>query len=240
MPLNLSVNSGEGFAPYIKYNAKAGRWYAKVDKAEVEIMNPRLAFDFANIKTGWLYYMEGMGPQKTWDLSRTEMAPCPSPNHKRGFEVMVLGGDNIPGVGPLGLREFSSTAGAVITPILTMYQDYEFGQTEHHGKVPFYGCTGVTALSGVHGTNYEPNFRLIAWVERARLPAFDEQASKQPATSMIAQTGIDPTVPLPAGPEAGAYSPTAPLPPGMEPIDNVLPTTGQIIGDGIPFAPWVW
>jgi hypothetical protein len=40
--------------------------------------------------------------------------------------------------------------------------------------VPFFGCTGVTPINGAFGTNYEPNFRLLNWVERAKLPAFDE------------------------------------------------------------------
>ena len=46
MPLNLSVGDGD-FTPYIKYNAKAGRWYVKPEGAteEVEIVNPALAFD---------------------------------------------------------------------------------------------------------------------------------------------------------------------------------------------------
>ena len=50
MPLNLTVNEGD-FTPFIKYNAKAGRWYAKFEgqASEVEIINPRLLFDMLNI-----------------------------------------------------------------------------------------------------------------------------------------------------------------------------------------------
>ena len=33
MPLNLSVSDGD-FTPYLKYNAKAGRFYAKPEAAK--------------------------------------------------------------------------------------------------------------------------------------------------------------------------------------------------------------
>lgn len=181
MPLNLSVNDGD-FTPYIKYNAKAGRWYVKVEgnTNDIEVINPRLAFDMVNIKTGWLFYAEGAGPEKVWDPSNTRMAdrPLGPRKFKRGFEVMVYGNDDIPGIGRLGLREFSSTASNVIAPILEMHRKYEESMAANAGKVPFFACTGVTAISGHYGTNYEPLFDLIGWVERTRIPAFDETSSK--------------------------------------------------------------
>ena len=100
MPLNLSVNEGD-FTPYLKYNAKAGRFYVKAEGAteEAEILNPLLAFDMAHIRTGWLFYQEGTGPQKVWDPSRDQMAPRPPgpQKWKRGFEVLVYGNAKIPG-----------------------------------------------------------------------------------------------------------------------------------------------
>jgi hypothetical protein len=177
MPLNLSINDGD-FTPYLKYNAKAGRFYVRVEGAsdDVEVQNPRLIFDMENIKTGWLYYEQGSGPEKVWDPSRTQMAPKPAGprKFKRGFEVMVYGNDPYPGVGIIGLREFSSTATNCIATILGMFNEYELGAPQNPGKVPFFGCTGVKAISGMYGTNYEPSFRLIAWIERHKVPALDE------------------------------------------------------------------
>ena len=194
MPLNLTVNDGE-FTPFIKYNAKAGRWYVKVEgnPNEVEIINPRLAFDMANIRTGWLFYTDGAGPEKIWDPSNTEMADKPAGprKFKRGFEVMVYGADDIPGIGRIGLREFSSTANNVIAPILDMHKEYEDSMAANSGKVPFFGCTGVTAISGHYGTNYEPHFELVAWIERAKIPAFDE-AKTNSANSGIPALPTDP------------------------------------------------
>lgn len=177
MPLNLSVNDGD-FTPYLKYNAKAGRWYVRLQgqTVDVEIDKPRLAVDMAHIRTGWLFYQEGVGPEKVWDPSASqEAARPPGPRKfKRGFEVMVFGNDEIPGVGKLGLREFSSTAGNVIASILRMHEDYEKGMTANPGAVPFYVCTGVIAMQGAYGTNYEPQFRLSGWVPRSKIPDFDK------------------------------------------------------------------
>lgn len=180
MPLNLKVNDGD-FSPYIKYNAKAGRFYARPEGGgdDVEVVNPRLAFDMENIKTGWLYYEEGSGPEKVWDPSKTQEAPRPAGprKFKRGFEVMVYGKDPVEGVGELGLREFSSTATNCINAILEMFDEYEKGAPVNPGKIPFFGCSGVKAIAGKYGTNYEPRFKLIGWVERSKIPAFDTHAS---------------------------------------------------------------
>lgn len=197
MPLNLSTSEGE-FVPYLKYNAKAGRWYVRPKDAQrdVEVVSPRLAFDFASIKTGWLYYAEGSGPEKVWDPSLTQAAQKPPgpKKFKRGFEVLVYGGDDIPGVGKLELREFSSTANTAISAILKMYEDYEKGAAANPGKVPFYKCTGVTEVPSSYGTNYEPVFSFVAWVERKNIPAFDEHLGKavQPAS---AGTMVAPNIP---------------------------------------------
>lgn len=185
MPLNLSVNDGE-ITPYLKYNAKAGRWYVRPEgsQEEVEVDKPRLLFDMANIKTGWIFYQEGVGPEKVWDTNGTT-APRPAgpKKFKRGFEVMVYGPDEIPGVGKIGLREFSSTAANCIAAILAMYAAYEAEAGKHPGEVPFYQCLGVRPIQGAYGTNYEPQFLLKGWVARAKIPALAETPHEAPSHS---------------------------------------------------------
>lgn len=176
MPLNLTVNDGD-ITPYLKYNAKAGRFYVRPQGAteDVEVDRPRLAIDMAHIKTGWIFYQEGAGPEKVWDPSPTQMAARPAGPHKfkRGFEVMVFGADQVPVIGKIGLREFSSTAANVISAILGMYSDYERGMAANPGAVPFYACLGVKPIQGAFGTNYEPQFVLKGWVPREKIPAFN-------------------------------------------------------------------
>lgn len=187
MPLNLTANNDGDFTPYLKYNAKAGRFYVRPQgaTADVEVVNPRLAIDMHNIKTGWIFYAEGSGPEKVWDPSPTQMAPRPAGprKFKRGFEVVAFGADDIRGVGKLGLREFSSTASNVITAILKMYAAYEEGSLKNAGKVPFYRCTGVNPINGAFGTNYEPEFELFSWIDRAKIPELDEHIEKRGDTT---------------------------------------------------------
>ncbi len=184
MPLNLSVSDGE-FTPYLKYNAKAGRFYAKPEGGdEVEITNPVLAIDMANIRTGWIYYPEGAGPEKVWDPSPEIAAPKPPgpKKFKRGFEVQVIGNADIPGTNQrIGLREFSSTASNVITSILRMHAEYEAGLAANPGKVPVYSCAAVKPINGSYGVNYEPLFKLVKWVERSYVAEFDLNAPLAPA-----------------------------------------------------------
>ena len=239
MPLNLQSSDGE-FTPYIKYNSKAGRWYVKgPDGAEIEVVNPRLAFDMANIKTGWIMFSEGMGPISVWDTSATEMAPKPEGKYKRGFNVMVCGGDSLPGIGPLGLREFSSTANVVITAMLDMYRTYEEQVGAHPAEVPFYQCTGVKPISGMHGTNYEPHFQLVGWVHRSKIPAFDEHLKAQAPQAQTGMTNGTREVYPPPGVTKGMPNANAPHP-GQPVSDFAQPsahatTAGEDIGDEIPF-----
>ena len=196
MPLNLSAGGDGDFTPYLKYNAKAGRFYVKSldGKMDVEVEKPRLAFDMANIKTGWIYYPEGGGapPEKVWDPTLTQQAPKPTGMKKfrRGFEVMVVGADSVPGVGVLGLREFGSTAGVVIGSILKMYDLYEVGMKENAAKVPVFRCTHVSPTESKYGTNYEPVFSLLGWTDRKKVPEFDAHlASSDNAPERTASNG---------------------------------------------------
>ena len=89
MPLNLSVGDGD-FTPFMKYNAKAGRFYVRPDGAteETEIINPILAFDMANIKTGWLYYFGGLEVQKNFGTPRPHKWPQSHRDQKSSSEVL--------------------------------------------------------------------------------------------------------------------------------------------------------
>ncbi len=179
MPLNLSASGGD-FMPYLKFNAKAGRFYARFEEIdeEVEVPPPRLLFDFDNIQTGWIAFGVTGAPQVLWDPSLTQEAPKPSwEGAKRGFRVAVIGNDKIQVAGNrvLGVRELMATATAIITPILKMYEFYETDQPSD--ALPFYKCTRVNAVKGHKGAvNYEPVFEFMQWIDRARVPGLEAVA----------------------------------------------------------------
>ena len=86
--MSLDIGSGSG-RPYVKYNAKAGRWYVRGDNGEdAEIDTPTFVIDFANIASGWFLFRENQAPDRTIDPAMGTRAAQPTPEHKRGFVVM--------------------------------------------------------------------------------------------------------------------------------------------------------
>ena len=229
MPLNIGGDTD--FTPYLKYNAKAGRFYIRPAGVteDIEIVNPRLAIDMANIRTGWVCFQEGLGPEKVWDATLAQAAPRPAGDKKwkRGFEVMVFGPDRAGAAGSaiIGLREWSSNAGNANTGINKMYEAYEAGMVANPGKVPVYVGVGVTPITGAYGTNYEPRFELKSWVERSKVPAFDEYLGKQAAK---------PATVAPARPTRGVNEPPAVA---GDPFGNFdqSPPVDDGFGQDVPF-----
>lgn len=159
--------SGDGnFTPYLKYNAKAGRWYTKEDKQdgqEFEVTNMTAMFDLENIKTGWFLFAAGVAPAKTYDPSLAQAAAKPGDGFKRGFEVLAFSEKNLQ-----GMREFSSTAGAVIEAMNSLYDAWEAGKGANPGKVPVVKCASVSPITNKHGTNYAPKLEIVSWADRPK------------------------------------------------------------------------
>lgn len=172
-------SGGEGgFTPYVKYNAKAGRWYTKEDKqdgAEFEVTNMTAIIDLENIKTGWFLFNAGVAPAKTFDPSLSQAAAKPGDGFKRGFEVLAFSEKNLQ-----GLREFSSTAGAVIEAMNNLYDAWEAGKGANPGKLPVVKCESVSPVTNKHGTNYAPKLAIVAWADR---PGEMKGTAATPATA---------------------------------------------------------
>ena len=159
MPLNLEPRNGD-FTPYIKFNAKAGRWYTKTDSGEeVEVSNMTAIFDLANIKTGWINFVEGAAPDVVYDNGST--AKQPSPQHKRGFAVNAFSAKELG-----GLREFSSTSNSAIIAIKELYEEFEAAPESRKGLVPVVKCENVLPVKSKFGTNYQPVLTISKWVPR--------------------------------------------------------------------------
>lgn len=156
--------TGGNFKVYVKYNAKAGRFYTKEDKPEAdeyEVTSFVAVFDMDNLKTGWFLFAPGVAPVKNMDPSLSEVAPKPGDGFKRGFELDVFSEKNLGGV-----REFASTAGAVIEAMNDLYDHWVAGHAANPGKLPVVKCVGVTPVTNKHGTNYRPQFEIVSWAER--------------------------------------------------------------------------
>lgn len=176
MALNI-VSQGGDFDPYVKYNAKAGRWYIKGENGEEEVQSPVFVADFANIKTGWLLFLEGQAPDKVWDASLTQPAPKPSDAHKRGFGLRLFSKSFFGGV-----VDLSGASMHLNNAVNDLYVSYEAAPEAKQGLLPVVKFTGATPMKDKMGTNYKPNFVIEKWVPRpAEFDASNDEAPAQAA-----------------------------------------------------------
>ena len=179
MPLNLRSNSG-AFVPFMKYNAKSGRFSARFKDVQGDIELPlplRLAFDFDNIQTGWVHFsQQGGPPDVVWDPTLAQESQAPSDKHKRGFRVLAYGTQQAAGARNerIGLREIMANSGIFIEAINAMYGEYEAGKQSNPDQLPVFQCSFTETIKGMHGVNYRPVFTLERWVERTQIPGLDE------------------------------------------------------------------
>lgn len=188
------------FNTFIKYDARAGRWYTKPDGGGelYEVTDMTALMDLENIQTGWFQFMEGQAPTKVFDPSLSEAAPKPSGDAKRGFQVMLFSDKNIG-----GLREFTATAATVIEAMNAVYDQWEAGKAANPGKVPVVRCKGVVGVKSAKSTNYKPQLEIVAWADRpTELPMLEKAAAAPAAPPAAAAPAAH--VPPPAAAPAAA------------------------------------
>lgn len=162
--MQSTTSDGEDFKVYVAFNAKAGRWYTKEDKPDAELFEVKdmtAVFDLANIKTGWFLFAPGVAPVKQIEPTLNACTPRPGDGFKKGFQLNLFSNKNL-----LGVREFASTAGAVIDAMNDLYDEYISTPEAKAGKLPVVRCIDVKPLVGKHGTNYSPVLKIMDWVER--------------------------------------------------------------------------
>tara|TARA_R110000803_G_scaffold183142_1_gene245507 strand:- start:436 stop:1032 length:597 start_codon:yes stop_codon:yes gene_type:complete len=195
MGLGLPSGGTGDFVLYIKYNAKAGRWYSKYDgEGDKEVSDMTAVFDMENIKTGQLKFAAGLAPEHRWDSSLGANDAVADEGYKRGFLIQIFSDKNIG-----GLREFSSNAGSVNEAMNALYDTYEAGLAANPGMLPVVKCTQVTPIEGKHGTNFTPTLEIVGWTAR---PDAMDGGSDAPAPAP--QASVPPPAPAPSNaPKAG-------------------------------------
>jgi hypothetical protein len=164
MPLNIGANGS--VSPYVKFNAKADKWFAKGENGDVEIARPTFIADLPNIATGWLRFLEGQAPERVMDNSLDRAAPNPGNGFKRGF-VLAVYSQNFFG----GLAGLSSASIHMGNAMREIYSTFEAESGSHPGQVPVIACTGSEPMKDRYGTNYRPKLEIVKWVDRpAELP----------------------------------------------------------------------
>jgi hypothetical protein len=159
--LNLSP-SGD-FLPILKFNAKSGRWYKRDPEGnefvDNEVPSLTAVFDLENIRTGWLKFGQGTGPEFFADPDLATQAARPDDTFKRGFQLKVYSEKTLD-----GLREVMSNSISLNKAITAVFE--QFSKNAQPEKVPLVTCTAVTPVTGRHGTNFEPTLEIAQWVDR--------------------------------------------------------------------------
>lgn len=190
----MAFYTGGDAIDFLKYNAKAGRFYFK----DQEIKDPVFIADIGNIKPGWFYLREGQAPEKVLDPSLNQHAPRPEMKYtdkegkekycyQRGFEMNIFS-NNLFG----GVVQFGSTSNLVLKVISDLHSSFEAAPESKQGMLPVVVCSGVIEEKGQYGTNYKPNFSIQKWVSR---PAeFDEGQSESAPAPQSAPIAAAPAV----------------------------------------------
>lgn len=179
MGLGINTEAGGDFVPFLKYDARAGRWFRKGDRDKgeqgpIDVTNNFAAiFDLETIEAGWLHFPTGAAPIAVTRPIAEGIPPRPAgADFKQGFRMMAALPTNLGG----GVYEVMSSAKAFISAVDALHTAYSNAPEAKAGKLPVVAMTGTTMIetNGPKGVtrNYQPVLTIQNWVARpASMPA---------------------------------------------------------------------
>lgn len=178
MALGLNYSSGGGgdIIPFVKYDARAGRFFRR-DRSEqggqyvnndVDITASfKAVIDMENIEVGFMKFGNGAAPEMLLVKLGEPMPQKPADiGFKQGARMMLklhadCGGD---------VRECSSSAAAFLKGIDDLHTEYEAKKVANGGKLPVVVLKTTMPITSGSGqkksTNYQPVFEIIGWAPR--------------------------------------------------------------------------
>ena len=163
MNLGLENDVGE----YVRFKPSINAWF--VDGEEVDIKGFHL--DPATIKTGYGKISEGEAPDWHWDEQTGVKGKQPSPDHKRGFSVMLF-------IKDIGWREWSANQVGVLKGMTAFWVQIDPHLKDNAGKVCRVKYDGAKAETIGKGSTRIPQMMLVDWVD----PPKEIEAVEKPAT----------------------------------------------------------
>lgn len=171
MALGINLESGTGSGlPYLKYDAKAGRWFRRknIEKGEeqdVDITDGFSAmFDLADIQVGWMMFAAGGPPSFVTVPVGHKFPPRPEgKDWKQGFRMHAELPQSLGG----GVYEVASSARAFLSKIDALHDLYEADEKSRGGLLPIVTMSGVEMIEtpspkGMN-RNYAPRLFISKW-----------------------------------------------------------------------------
>lgn len=175
MALGLNTNgNGADFIPIVKWDARAGRLF-RVDRTQgangwessdtdLTFDKPAFLVDFGSIQVGFLAFLS-TGPSFTLVPLGSPLPEKPSADHRPGMRVKLYSPKHFDGV-----REFASSAKAVLSAMDALHTAFEAAPEAAQGKLPIVQLDGSTQVvtKGPNGnvTSYSPAFKIVRWADR--------------------------------------------------------------------------
>ena len=157
----------EGNSEYIRFKPSVNAWIADGEEVQLE----DVLFDPSTLKTGWGKIAEGQAPEWIWDETLGKRPPQPSPDHKRGFSVMLKIKDK-------GWREWSANGVGVMMGLNDLWKVVypQMQKPENKDKVVFLKYTGARMEKIGQGNTRIPEFEVKSWHTMTDKPPVKEEA----------------------------------------------------------------
>lgn len=206
MALGLNYGSGSGggdIVPFIKYDARAGRFFRR-DRTEeggqyvnndVDVTSQfKAVIDLDNIEVGYLKFASGAAPEFVLVKLGDPLPHKPADaGFKQGARIMMklhqtCGGD---------VRECANNAAAFLRGVDDLHTAYEAQKAANPGKLPIVVLeTTIPIVSGngqKKSTNYQPVFKITGWAPRpadlVHIPKGSQPTQQTTSPSAAPSTG---------------------------------------------------
>jgi len=167
MDLGLTSDGGQ----YVRFMPSVNAWF--VDGKETEIKGFRV--DPSSIKTGWGKIAEGEAPDYKWDEQLGVRSMQPSPEHRRGFSLMLH-------IKDVGWREWSAVTVGALQGVTALWSAVDPKIKDNPGKAVVVKYTGSRAETKGKGNTRIPLFEVVGW---EAMPSGEELTPEAPKVEAI-------------------------------------------------------
>ena len=175
----------EGNSEYIRFKPSVNAWIADGDEVQLD----DVILDPSTLKTGWGKIAEGQAPEWLWDVSLGKRPPQPSPEHRRGFSVMLKIKDK-------GWREWSANGVGVMKGFQELWGVVGLQVKDNADKAVLLKYTGARMEKIGQGTTRIPEFEVKAWREMTDKPPVKEEEDPFKESNSKVYDDLDDEIPM--------------------------------------------